>query len=156
MAEGKVLMDEEGVKVCEFKVSGEEGLNQFINDADYFLGDYTDPREELREAILDADRTGYLLEAVKDGKRVGIAILLKMRFETFFPKYHLSHIGVSPDARGQGIGDKLFRTCYDLAEGNMSLHVETDNKKAIELYKKYGLKVHYYRMDTMEETRGSD
>ena len=99
---------------------------------------------------MDANKSGYILEAVKDEKRVGIAVLMKMQFKEFFPKYHLAYIGVSPGERGQGIGDKLFRVAYDLAEGSMSLHVETDNKKAIELYKKYGLKVHYYRMDTTD------
>jgi threonine synthase len=64
----------------------------------------------------------------------------------FFPKYHLSYIATKSNIRGIGIATQLIKKVIDLTGGNFSLHVEIDNKRAIRVYEKMGLKKTYYRM----------
>jgi threonine synthase len=45
-----------------------------------------------------------------------------------------------------GIATLLLQKAIEVTEGNFSLHVEVENKRAIKLYEKMGLKKKYYRM----------
>jgi len=89
---------------------------------------------------------GYVLGAFYQGMLAGIAIVSRSRFDTFFPRYHLSYIATRQDTKGRGIATELLQQVIDLTRGDLSLHVETDNERAIKLYEKMGLRKKYYRM----------
>lgn len=113
-----------------------------------FMGDYSDSPDEFKEALDNAGDRGFVLEARSCGKRVGIAIVLRVPFETLFPKYHMSHLGVAEGARGLGIGSALVKEALGRTKMNMSLHVEAKNAAAISLYENAGMKLKYLRMTT--------
>jgi threonine synthase len=87
-----------------------------------------------------------VLGAYSRGHLAGIAIVSKTRFKTFFPKYHLSYIATKKNIRGRGIATQLLQKVIELTKGDLSLHAETDNKRAIQLYEKMGFRKKYYRM----------
>jgi threonine synthase len=120
--------------------------DSYISDLRMFMGEYADSKEEVAEALMHADQDGYVLEAVEDGKRVGMAVVIKMQFDILFPKYHLVYVTSDPKQRRKGIGEALVRRAVMLSGGDMSLHVSPKNSGAIELYKKAGLKESYIRM----------
>lgn len=111
-----------------------------------WLGRFGDPEIEAQEAVGAAITGGTILRAMANGQTVGYCVLTPMELEHFFPKFHLSYIAVSPDARGQGVGTHLMEEAIRAAEGDLSLHVETDNDHAIKLYEKFGFTKKYYRM----------
>lgn len=121
-------------------------LKQFLKTLDQWLIHFTDPIEEIEEAVENAFDEGYVLCAFRGELLVGICIISSSKFETFFPKYHLSYIVTKSDIRGMGIAHQLLERVIDLTEGDFSLHVEIENKSAIRLYEKLGLKRKYYRM----------
>jgi threonine synthase len=77
---------------------------------------------------------------------VGIVVLSRSKWDVFFPRFHLSYIATKKDLKGMGIATLLMEKAIELSKGSLSLHVETDNKRAIKLYEKMGLKKKYYRM----------
>jgi threonine synthase len=102
--------------------------------------------EEILEATDNAFERGFVVGAYDRGNLVGIAVISNSKWETFFPHYHLSYIATKKDLRGMGIATQLIQKAIELSKGSLSLHVETDNKRAIKLYEKMGLKRKYYRM----------
>ena len=86
---------------------------------------------------------------------VGITILSKLPFETFFPKFHLSYIATKKNVKGRGIATQLLKKAIEITKGDLSLHVETNNKRAIKLYEKMGLRKKYYRMHYVGEEHES-
>jgi ribosomal protein S18 acetylase RimI-like enzyme len=48
--------------------------------------------------------------------------------------------------RGKGIGTEIIKESFDLADGDVKLHVDYNNKEAIKLYKKLGMKSNYMEM----------
>jgi len=100
----------------------------------------------MEEALRNALESGYVLLANYDGELAGIAVVSRVNFETFFPRYHLSYIATRPDLRGRGIGTALLERVKEVTGGDFSLHVDIRNHNAIRLYEKIGMKRKYYRM----------
>lgn len=123
-----------------------EDLDGFITVLTQWLGRFGDPEIECREAVETAFDGGVVLRAVEHGDDIGYCVLTPMELTQFFPKYHLSYIAVAPEGRGKGIGTILLEDAIRVTEGDLSLHVETDNEPAIKLYEKFGFKAKYYRM----------
>lgn len=75
--------------------------------------------------------------AEKDGKIVGYGGLWLILDEG-----HITNIAVSPEYRGQGIGNLIVEGLVDICEkkgiNNMTLEVRKSNLVAQSLYKKYG------------------
>jgi threonine synthase len=140
--DGKVDLDIRVMDKKELKIS----ISDFISKLDNWLIQYTDPKEEIEEAVEDAFENGFVVCAYYQRSLVGIVIVSTSKYEVFFPKYHLSYIATKSNIRGQGIATQLFQKVIELTDGNFSLHVETDNKRAIKLYEKMGLKKKYFRM----------
>lgn len=111
-----------------------------------WLGKFGDPLIEMEEAVAAAQRGGHLLQAVDGDQVVGYCVLTPMELSTFFPHLHLSYIAVAPEGRGRGIGTLLMEEAIRVAEGDLSLHVETENRAAIKLYEKFGFEKKYFRM----------
>lgn len=91
-----------------------------------------------------------LLIACADDKLSGYALLL---FNQATQLARLYSIAVSPDFRGQGVGEQLLSLCEKSAveRGYITLRLEVreDNFSAIKLYEKHGFKplktlIHYY------------
>lgn len=123
-----------------------EDDTQFIETLESWLGRFGDPRTESREAVRAAFKGGHVLEALDSEGSLGYAVLTPMELDTFFPGLHLSYIAVHPRARGRGVGTVLLEEAIRVADGDLSLHVETDNQAAIRLYEKFGFEKKYYRM----------
>ncbi|MDG6224907.1 MAG: pyridoxal-phosphate dependent enzyme [Candidatus Thermoplasmatota archaeon] len=113
---------------------------------DSWLGRFTDPIEEIEDAVQNAFDEGFVIGAYRGDDLSGIVILSRMHFDSFFPKYHLSYIASDPRSTGRGIGTSLMDKAIELTDGDFSLHVEPDNRKAINVYRKMGMDVKYLRM----------
>ncbi len=113
---------------------------------DTWLMEYSDPLQEIREAVTAAIKKGYILLAILDSRIVGISVIINTGFETFIPTYHLAYIATDKNVKGRGIATQLLQKAIDLTGGNISLHVERDNKNAIKLYEKMGFRKSYLRM----------
>ncbi|TCO79304.1 pyridoxal-phosphate dependent enzyme [Marinisporobacter balticus] len=111
-----------------------------------WLMEYTDPLQGIREAVNNALNNGYILLAILDKRIVGISVIVNTGFKPFAPTYHLAYIATDKNVKGRGIATQLLQNAIDLTEGNISLHVERNNKNAIKLYEKMGFKKSYLRM----------
>lgn len=111
-----------------------------------WLVKYSDSHIETIEAIENAMEKGHILLASRDGEYEGICIIVYMGFDNFIPSYHLAYIGTSDKIKGRGIGSELIQRAIDLTDGNISLHVDLDNKNAKKVYEKYGFRHMYNRM----------
>lgn len=131
----KKIEDYEGVTIIK--------LVKMLNN---WLMEYTDPIEEIREAVNNAIRSGYILLASLNNRIVGISVIVNTGFENFIPTYHLAYIATDKNVKGRGVATQLLQNAIDLTEGNISLHVEKDNKNAIKLYEKMGFRKSYLRM----------
>lgn len=140
--DGKVDLDIHRLRRNDLSISYKE----FLRKLDDWLLQFSDPVKEMDEAVENAFEKGYVLGAFDRGTLVGIVILSRMNFDIFFPKYHLSYIATKKNVKGKGIATELLKESIQITKGDLSLHVETDNKKAIRLYEKMGLRKKYYRM----------
>ncbi|WP_350344477.1 pyridoxal-phosphate dependent enzyme [Proteinivorax tanatarense] len=111
-----------------------------------WLMEYTDPKEEIYEALENASDKGHLLFAYHNKDLAGIAIIVNTGFEHFSAKYHLGYIATKKTIKGRGIATQLLAKAVEVTDGNLSLHVEKSNKKAIKLYEKMGFDAPYIRM----------
>lgn len=140
--DGKVDLDIRMLDKEDLSIS----YRRFLMKLDDWLIEFSDPLEEIDEAVENAFTRGFVLGAFFQGILAGIAIVSRTRFDTFFPKYHLSYIATKKDIKGRGIATELLQKVIELSKGDLSLHVETDNERAIKLYEKMGLRKKYYRM----------
>jgi threonine synthase len=142
LPDGKVDLDIRVINKNDLKIS----YREFLTKLNTWLVQYTDPMREIDEAVKDAFENGFVVCAYDHGVLVGIVIVSTSKYDEFFPKYHLSYIATKSNIRGIGIATQLIKKIIDLTKGNFSLHVEIDNKRAIRVYEKMGLKKKYYRM----------
>ncbi|MDD3128991.1 MAG: pyridoxal-phosphate dependent enzyme [Candidatus Izemoplasmatales bacterium] len=131
------------VKIREIKDYSEIDKEKLLSYVNNYLGDYRDSKEEALEAIEMAMKDGYVLVASKEEKIDGVCIVVDLKIKRFIPRYHLAYIGINKDSKGRGIGTELIKEAVNLTNGNISLHVDLDNKSAKKLYKKMGF-VHVY------------
>ncbi len=140
--DGRVNIDIRKINKSDLDVS----YDKFLKILDDWLIMFSDPSEEIKEAVDDAFSNGFVICAYQGNTVVGICILSTSKYDAFFPKYHLSYIATKKDIKGRGIATMLMQKAIELTEGDFSLHVEIDNKRAIKLYEKMGLSKRYYRM----------
>ncbi len=144
-----VVILEEGKNELSIKTLGDDDFESFEQLAQYvekYLGLYGDKRDDVLEAIRVSYKTGFILGAYIAGRMKGIAVVMGMPTKSVLPGYHLIYIGSDITAGSRGIGTRLMEKIREKTEGNFSLHVDIENKKAIKLYEKMGLKKSYYRM----------
>ena len=134
------------VEVSEIKSFNEKSKDDFINIIKTWLAPYDDSVEETVDAIEKAMKEGFLLIAKRNGEEQGICIIVNMGFKDFIPTYHLAYIGVKPGNKGRGVASELIQRAIELTDGNLSLHVDLDNKRAKNLYRKMGFNHVYDRM----------
>lgn len=141
------------VEVCEIKSFKQKSKDDFINMIGTWLSPYNDSVAETLDAIEKAMKEGFLLIAKRNGEEQGICIIVNMGFGQFISTYHLAYIGVKPGNKGRGVASELIKRAIELTDGNISLHVDLDNKRAKKLYQKMGF-VHVY--DRMIFKRSND
>ena len=93
----------------------------------------------------DHGKGGFVLIAEHDEKPIGALLMLRTGMAGYIPENVLLFVGVSPDARGKGIGSKIIRKGFELADGDVKLHVEYDNP-AKRLYERLGMTSKYAEM----------
>lgn len=130
-------------------------LDELCHDIQSFMGPYGDPGYETLEALTIAFQNGVVIEAVFEGRRVGIAVLTRTRFDHFQPHYHLAYIAIDAANRGLGLGRKMLQEVEKTTNGNVALHVGTHNTNAIAFYQKLGWQINYLRMMPSDLTRQS-
>jgi len=140
-------MTENPYKIKDVDLSKEEIRQKFARELDAFLGPYTDPEEEMSEALDSARKDGFIFEAVDpEGQRLGAVVITRSPFQSFQPQYHLAYIATSSEARGKGIGKLLLQECIQRTNGEIALHVSPKNEKAIAFYEHLGWEIKYVRM----------
>jgi len=115
------------------------------------LKPYEDPLPVVKEGILDAlepssnREPGFVLIAEKDDKIVGALIMLRTGMKGYIPENFLLMVAVDPTTRGMGIGASIIKHSFELADGDVKLHVEYDNP-AKKLYERLGMTSKYAEM----------
>lgn len=109
-----------------------------------FSGDTFNISEEREAKFIDRfsrSRDDIMLVALDGDKIVGNAIVERNRVERYHHRAEIS-ITVLKEYWGKGIGSRLMEMMIDFARNAgikiLYLEVRADNKRAIELYKKYG------------------
>ncbi|MBW9151625.1 pyridoxal-phosphate dependent enzyme [Clostridium estertheticum] len=134
------------IEVCEIKNFNDKNKEELLEMTRDWLSTYNDSVGETVDAIEKAMKEGFLLIAKRNGEEQGICIVVNMGFERFIPTYHLAYIGVKPGNKGRGVASELIGRAIELTDGNLSLHVDLDNKRAKNLYRKMGFNHVYDRM----------
>jgi len=142
MDDGTVELDIRELKKEKLKIS----YREFLTKLDDWLIQFTDPSDEMSEAVENAFDEGFVLGAYYRNILSGVAVVVRSGFDTFFPKYHLAYIAIKRDIKGRGIATQLINRVIDYTNGDFSLHVDVNNPRAIKLYEKMGLRKKYYRM----------
>ena len=108
--------------------------------------EFGDPADEIHNALDNAYEKGFVIVAYHNKQIAGISIIVNFGFDKFATKYHLAYIATRRNTKGRGIATEILQKAIQLTEGNLSLHVETYNKRAIKLYEKMGFENCYSRM----------
>lgn len=138
--DGKSHLKLEHVKKNQYT---QDQLHQFV---DAFLKQYSDSFEEIVDAIANALERGTIILAKRGDIVQGIAVVVHMGFQDFIPTYHLGYIGTKEGNEGRGIATELLEEVVSFTDGNVSLHVDIENKRAMRVYEKIGFKHCYNRM----------
>ncbi|MCK8058199.1 MULTISPECIES: pyridoxal-phosphate dependent enzyme [unclassified Fusibacter] len=134
------------VKIEDMKESVEFSKEELVEFTKDWLAKYSDSTQETADAISNATEKGFILMASRNNEYEGICIIVNTGFKDFIPSYHLAYIGTDKESGGRGVGTELIKRAIDLTDGNLSLHVDLDNKGAKKLYEKMGFKHCYNRM----------
>ena len=90
------------------------------------------------ESIIE--KGGEVFFALVDGEAVGTVAMIPFEGDAF----ELTKMAVDPKFQGRGLGDKLMRTCIDMARSSdrprIILESNTKQVAAIRLYRKFGFK----------------
>lgn len=114
------------------------------------LKPYEDPLPVVRQAVSDAlepstGEPGFVLIAERNQQILGGLIMLRTGMKDYIPENLLLMVAVDPSTRGTGIGSQVIRRAFELADGDVKLHVEYDNP-AKRLYERLGMKSKYAEM----------
>jgi ribosomal protein S18 acetylase RimI-like enzyme len=71
--------------------------------------------------------------------------MLRTGMSGFVPENILLWVAVDPSVRGKGVGSQIIRRSFELADGDVKLHVEYDNP-AKHLYERLGMTTKYAEM----------
>ncbi|MFO7969846.1 MAG: pyridoxal-phosphate dependent enzyme [Bacillota bacterium] len=134
------------VDIRKLEDFSEVSKDKLVEYVDFYLDRYSDPIDDTIDALDNAIKDGFILIASRDDIVDGVCVVVNMGFQQFIPTYHLAYIGTNPHSKGRGLGTELIEYAIDLADGNISLHVDLDNYRAKKLYEKMGFKHVYNRM----------
>lgn len=131
------------IKIIDYNAKYDKGFYDLNIE---WLKTYFDV-EPIDEAVLSnpskyiIDKGGYIFFAKKIDKIVGTVALMPTREEGIL---ELTKMAVSPEERGQKIGQQLLQYCIDFGKQQnlkgLLLYSSTKLENAIHLYRKYGFK----------------
>jgi len=124
-----------------------ESLANFLYES---LKPYEDPLPVVRQGMFDAlepsnGEPGFVLVAEIDQKVVGALLMLRTGMKGYIPENLLLMVAVDPSTRGKGVGAQIIKRSFELADGDVKLHVEYDNP-AKRLYERLGMTSKYAEM----------
>lgn len=118
---------------------------------DKHLEQYGDKNSDIEKAIHFAIKEipsfgGFVLEGYdKNNDVVGTVVVNKTGMGGYIPENILVYIAVDSSKRGKGYGKELMHKAIELCEGDVALHVESDNPARF-LYEKVGFTNPYLEM----------
>ncbi|HAF29280.1 MAG TPA: GNAT family N-acetyltransferase [Bacteroidales bacterium] len=135
-------------KIEDFKP--ELTKDEFIDFLHKHLDQFGDPKEHIEKSIDYAfsnaeGKGGFLLAGFWENNLVGALIMNKTGMSGYIPDNILVYVAVDANLRGKGIGAKIIEKSFELAEGDIKLHVEYDNP-AKRLYERLGMTTKYAEM----------
>lgn len=93
----------------------------------------------------EAGKGGFILAAMQENQLVGCLVMNNTGMSEFVPENILVYIAVHADYRGKGFGGEIIKKSFEIAEGDVKLHVEYDNP-AKRLYERLGFVTKYAEM----------
>jgi GNAT superfamily N-acetyltransferase len=124
--------------------------DQFVGFLYKHLGRFGDPIPDIHKCLnyaLSEEKSegGFALVAYYNGNLVGGLIMNKTGMSGYIPENILVYVAVDQKYRGKGIGSEIVKKAFDVAEGDVKLHVEYDNP-AKRLYERLGFTNKYAEM----------
>jgi GNAT superfamily N-acetyltransferase len=135
----------------------ESRKNEIIDFLFEHLGNYGDPRPDIEKAVNYALKEtvsfgGFVIVAYLEGNIAGAAVVNQTGMQDYIPENILVYIATDTSLRGKGIGTQLLQKVIDTAEGDIALHLDTDNP-ARSLYERIGFKVKYLEMRLLKKNK---
>jgi GNAT superfamily N-acetyltransferase len=129
---------------------GDLTKEQFIDFLFEHLDKFGDPKPDIEKSIdyafSDAEgKGGFLLAAFHEGELAGALVMNNTGMSGYVPENILVYVAVDSKHRGKGFGGEIVKKSFDIAEGDIKLHVEYDNP-AKRLYERVGMKTKYAEM----------
>jgi ribosomal-protein-alanine N-acetyltransferase len=114
------------------------------------LQEYGDSKKDIQKAIdysvkEFASFGGFTLLIIDNNKIVGVTVINKTGMGGYIPENILVYIATHQDYRGKGFGKILMQKAIGMVQGDIALHVESDNPAKI-LYEKMGFTNPYLEM----------
>lgn len=92
------------------------------------LEKYADPLLDIKEALDFVHKKGGFIVAAYEGKMIkGAVVIAETGMRKYMPENVLVYIAVDASSRGQGIGTKLVEMSLEKLEGEIAIHLKTDN-----------------------------
>jgi len=129
---------------------GDLTKEQFIDFLFEHLDQFGDPKPDIEKSIdyafSDAEgKGGFLLAAYHEGELAGALVMNNTGMSGYVPENILVYVAVDSKHRGKGFGGEIVKKSFDIADGDIKLHVEYDNP-AKRLYERVGMKTKYAEM----------
>jgi GNAT superfamily N-acetyltransferase len=129
---------------------GDLTKEQFIDFLFEHLDKFGDPKPDIEKSIDYAfsdteGKGGFLLAAFHEGELAGALVMNNTGMSGYIPENILVYVAVDSKHRGKGFGGEIVKKSFDIAEGDIKLHVEYDNP-AKRLYERVGMKTKYAEM----------
>lgn len=128
----------------------DEQLNETVDFLHTHLGQYGDPKEHIRKAVLYAMAGpgapgGFVCLVSDHGVLCGAAVINGTGMKDYIPENLLVYIAVHANWRGRGVGRGLMQRVIEKVDGGIALHVEQGNP-AVLLYQSLGFVNEYLEM----------
>lgn len=135
-------------KVSKPTEEEKEAIVQFLFK---HLEEYGDKKKDILKCLnyavqnLDKSFGGFALILKENSKILGATIINETGMEGYIPENILVYIAVHNNARGKGVGKKIMQKAIEISDGDIALHVESNNP-AKHLYEKLGFENKYLEM----------
>ncbi len=129
---------------------GELTKQMFVDFLFEHLDRFGDPKPDIEKSIDYAfskseGKGGFLLAAYYNDQLVGGLVMNNTGMSGYVPENILVYVAVNSKYRGKGFGEEIIKKSFELADGDIKLHVEYDNP-AKRLYERVGMKTKYAEM----------
>lgn len=132
------------------KLPSAEERREIIDFLYNHLDQFGDPKQDIEKCLnyalkISESFGGFALMSSDNGVTTGVVIVNRTGMNGYIPDNILVYIATHRDYRGKGLGKILMDKALELAEGDIALHVESDNP-ARYLYEKKGFTNKYLEM----------